>query len=83
MHPTKISLSSVPIKRNDLLCLEFDSIGNCFFRRLSRSELLKEAGESLQEDFSKLQIVYSDLSFQKNLSLFPLNSLNESLPLNA
>ena len=57
--------------------MEFDSIGNCFFRRLSRTELLKEAGESLQEDFAKLQIVYSDLSFQKNLSIFPLNSLNE------
>ena len=68
---------SVSIKRNDLICLEFDAIGNCFLRRLSRSELLKEAGESLQEDFSKLQIVHSDLSFQKNLSNFPLNSLNE------
>jgi hypothetical protein len=65
------------VKRNDLICLEFDAIGNCFLRRLSRSELLKEAGESLQEDFSKLQIVYSDLSFQKNLNNFPLNSLQD------
>ena len=77
MKTTPLSRNSISIKRNDLICLEFDAIGNCFLRRLSRTELLKEAGESLQEDFSKLQIVYSDLSFQKNISDFPLNSLNE------
>ena len=77
MKTSPLSRNSISIKRNDLICLEFDAIGNCFLRRLSRTELLKEAGESLQEDFSKLQIVYSDLSFQKNISDFPLNSLNE------
>jgi len=65
MKSKSINRISTSIKRSDLICLEFDAIGNCFLRRLSRTELLKEAGESLQEDFSKLQIVYSDLSFQK------------------
>ena len=43
------------IRRKELVCLEFDISGKCSFRRLTRSDLLKEARESLREEFGKLQ----------------------------
>jgi len=65
------------IRRKEIVCLEFDLGGHCVFRKLTRSELLREARESLQEEFAKLQIIYSELFLEKSYDEFPINSLND------
>mmetsp|Transcript_33118 Transcript_33118/g.68347 ORF Transcript_33118/g.68347 Transcript_33118/m.68347 type:complete len:388 (-) Transcript_33118:74-1237(-) len=65
------------IRHMELVCLEFDIVGNCALRRLTRAELLREARSSIREDFNKLKLIYSELSLEKNSNRFPLNSLNE------
>ena len=65
------------IRRKELVCLEFDISGKCSFRRLTRSDLLKEARESLREEFGKLQNIYSELFLEKSYDEFPFNALND------
>jgi magnesium transporter len=65
------------IRKKELVCLEFDISGKCSFRRLTRSDLLKEARESLREEFGKLQDIYSELCLEKSYDEFPFNALND------
>jgi len=65
------------MKQMELVCLEFDIVGNCTLRRLTRAELLREARSSFRKDFDKLKLIYSELSLEKNSNNFSLKSFNE------
>mmetsp|Transcript_1556 Transcript_1556/g.3917 ORF Transcript_1556/g.3917 Transcript_1556/m.3917 type:complete len:391 (+) Transcript_1556:258-1430(+) len=70
-------LSSLLIKRTELVCLEFDIKGICILRRISRAELLREARISMKEDLDRLQILHNSLASEKNLNKPLLKAMSE------